>query len=141
VTDIAVTYLHVEAALPPKSVCGLQFSVLLSVAVRLATLLVFMDCWGTVDKAGLPLAWLRFQMHGGHALFMSIGLDVKRGLFSEGKTTVMGISDTVRLLWREARTKLALSTEAVCPVVVDEAQVLANTDYPHVDNPKVLVPL
>jgi hypothetical protein len=135
-----MTYLRVESVLPPKAVCGLQFSVLLSVAVRLATLLEFITLWGTRDLGGLPLAWLRFQMYGGHATLMETGLAAKNALFARGVTTVPGMTDAVKGLWVEIRRKLRLPLGTVCPVVIDEAQVLAKTEYPHVVDQTVRAP-
>jgi hypothetical protein len=140
-TEIAATYLCVESPLPPKAVCGLQFSVLLSVAVRLATLLEFITKWGTRDPVGLPPAWLHFQMDGGHVLLKALGQAAKGALHSRGVATVTGMSDTVDGLWEQVRRKLRLPGEAMCPIIIDEAQVLAKTEYPHVADVAVRVPV
>jgi hypothetical protein len=133
-TDISATFLLVRAAFSLEDVCRLQFSVLLTVAVRLATLLQFIAAWGTRDLGSLPLAWLRFQMDGGHVLFRVTVSAFKEALGRLGKTTVPGMSDMVDGLWDEVRETLGLPLETLCPVVIDEAQVLtsARARYSHV---------
>jgi hypothetical protein len=79
-------------------------------------------------------------MYGGHATFMETGLAVKNALFARGVTTVPGMTDAVKGLWVEIRRKLRLPLGTVCPVIVDEAQVLAKTEYPHVVDQTVRAP-
>ncbi len=121
---------------------GLQFSVLLSVAVRLASLLKFIALWGRRDRRELPLAWLRFQMDDGHDLFKVIVSAFLESLEEAGKTTVSGMSGMVALLWDEVRETLGLPLETLCPVVVDEAQILTKTrySYSHVTDTPVRAP-
>jgi hypothetical protein len=126
-----------------EDACGLQFSVLLTVAVRLATLLEFIAVWGTRDRGDLPLAWLRFQIDGGHVLFRVTVRAFKEALGRVGKTTVEEMSDMVDGLWVEVLIALGLPKEVVCPVVIDEAQVLTSTStrYSHVTDRTVRVPV
>jgi hypothetical protein len=141
-TDISATFLLVKAAFSMEDACRLQFSVLLTVAVRLATLRQFIAAWGTRDLGSLPLAWLRFQMDGGHVLFRVTVSAFKEALGRLGKTTVSGMSDMVDGLWNKVLNALGLPLETWCPVVIDEAQVLtsARARYSHVTDRAVRVP-
>ena len=139
-SDIAKVYLQLEAPGPAKDVCGLEFAVLLSVAVRLAALLQFIAVWESRDRAALPLAWLRFQLGDGHALFENVVAAVKAALSTQGWTTVKEMSATVIMLWTEVRKQLTLPAGTVCPIVVDEAQILAETDYSHITDTAVRSP-
>ena len=79
-------------------------------------------------------------MDGGHVLFEVIVRAFQAKLDEAGKTTVKGMLDMVKLLWEEVRETLRLPLEALCPVVVDEAQILTKTRYSHVTDTAVRVP-
>ena len=126
-------------AFPPPEVFGLQFSVLLAVAVRLATLREFIEHWEALemDQYDLPLAWLRFQMGGGPALFKSVGHAVKRAMMTQGVPEVSALLEVVSDLWGDIATVLGLPLDSKCPVVIDEAQILTQTVYARVEDKAV----
>ncbi len=140
-TSESLPQAHAQALPVPDEVRGLQVCVLLCIAVRLAVLLEFVDCWGERDPGDLPQAWLRFQLAGGAALFATIGRAVRQVLYSAGKTVLTFVMDIVIDLWRTIMGGAALSSKAEprlrCPVVIDEAQILTKTRYPHIWDPKV----
>lgn len=115
-----------------RDVCGLQFSVLLSTVVRLASLLQFIEMSATEEvRSDLPLAWLRFQLDGGPAMFEEAGFDFKRQQLSRRPASVLVMMEVLRSLWGRIRDCLSLPLDTLCTVAIDEAQVLSRHQYTH----------
>ncbi len=98
-----------------------------------------MEHWQALemDQCDLPLAWLRFQMGAGPALFKSVGHAVKRAMLTQGVTEVSALLEVVSDMWGDIATILGLPLDSKCPVVIDEAQFLTQTVYAHVEDKAV----
>lgn len=118
---------------------GLQFSVLVSLAARLAVLSIFMEVWAAASapRDGLPLAWLRFQLDGGHHVCDKVVTQAKDVMEAQGVTTVSTMVEVVQRLWAGVQSALDLDSSSALSVAVDEAQILAKTWYNHPEDPAV----
>lgn len=135
-TATGISQLYVEATeVTPLDVSGLQFSVLLSVVVRLGYLCRLIESWGVgTDCSDLPLAWLRFQLDGGPSMFHEAARALKAQMDISGVTSITVMMRVLETLWGQIRDSLHLRG-TLCTIAIDEAQIL--TSYSHTNDPKV----